>query len=179
MVIYAGFAIVIVALIWLYGSWLILLLGAQLAFYVQNPQYLRPGRGEIQLNSALRERVALSIMYLIVCDFHSSQHPWTINKLAEHLGIPGAAVGPVVTALERKNLLLLADDDTWVPGRDPQMIELADVLDAVRNDIAGPRLGRVRDVAPAVEAARIAERALRDALKGKTVNDLLQSSKDG
>jgi hypothetical protein len=59
------------------------------------------------------------------------------------------------------------------------MIELADVLDAVRNDIAGPRLGRVRDVAPAVEAARVAERALRDALKGKTVNDLLQSSKDG
>ena len=66
MVIYAGFAIVIVALIWLYVSWLILLLGAQLSFYVQNPQYLRPGRGEIQLNASLRERVALSIMYLIV-----------------------------------------------------------------------------------------------------------------
>jgi membrane protein len=173
MVIYAGFAIVIVALIWIHWSWLILLLGAQLAFYVQQPQYLRPGRGEIQLNSALRERVALSIMYLIVCDFQHSQHRWTINKLAEHLDIPGAAVGPVVTALERRKLLLLADDDSWVPGRDPQMIELAEVLDAVRNDIAGPRLGRVRDIAPAVEAARIAEHALRDALKGKTVNDLL------
>jgi membrane protein len=176
MVIYAGFAIVIVALIWLYWSWLILLLGAQLAFYVQQPQYLRPGRGEIHLNSALRERVALSIMYLIVCDFHRSQHRWTINMLAEHLDVPGAAVGPVVTALERKSLLLLAEDDTWVPGRDPQMIELADVLDAVRNDVVGPRLGRIRDVAPAVEAARIAERALRDALKGKTVNDLLENS---
>ncbi|HEU4604438.1 MAG TPA: YihY/virulence factor BrkB family protein, partial [Steroidobacteraceae bacterium] len=124
MVIYAGFAIVIVALIWLYWSWLILLLGAQLAFYVQQPQYLRPGRGEIHLNSSLRERVALSIMYLIVCDFRDSKHRWTINKLAEHLEIPGAAVGPVVTALERKHLLLLADDDTWVPGRDPQAIEL-------------------------------------------------------
>ncbi len=55
MVIYAGFAIVIVALIWLYISWLILLLGAQLAFYVQNPQYLRPGRGLIALNSSMRE----------------------------------------------------------------------------------------------------------------------------
>src|SRR5690606_7638400 len=61
MVIYAGFAIVIVTLFWLYISWLVLLLGAQLAFYVQNPQYLRPGRGEIRLNSSLRERVALSI----------------------------------------------------------------------------------------------------------------------
>jgi membrane protein len=176
MVIYAGFAIVIVALIWLYWSWLILLLGAQLAFYVQQPQYLRPGRGEIHLNAALRERVALSIMYLIVCDFHNSQHRWTINKLAEHLDLPGAAVGPVVSALERKQLLLLADDDTWVPGRDPQMIGLAEVIDAVRNDVVGPRLGRIRDVAPAVEAARVAECALRDALKGKTVNDLLERS---
>jgi membrane protein len=177
MVIYAGFAIVIVALIWLYWSWLILLLGAQLAFYVQQPQYLRPGRGEIHLNSSLRERVALSIMYLIVCDYRDSQHRWTINELAEHLDIPGAAVGPVVTALERKQLLLLADDDTWVPGRDPQTIALADVLEAVRNDVAGPRLGRIRDVAPAVDAARTAEHALRDALKGKTVIDLLDGAK--
>jgi membrane protein len=177
MVIYAGFAIVIVALIWLYWSWLILLLGAQLAFYVQQPQYLRPGRGEIHLNSSLRERVALSIMYLIVCDYRDSQHRWTINELAGHLDIPGAAVGPVVTALERKQLLLLADDDTWVPGRDPQTIALADVLEAVRNDVAGPRLGRIRDVAPAVDAARTAEHALRDALKGKTVIDLLDGAK--
>ncbi len=73
IVIYASFAIVIVALIWLHVSWLILLLGAQLSFYVQNPQYLRPGRGEIQLNASLRERVALSIMYLIVSDYRDCE----------------------------------------------------------------------------------------------------------
>jgi membrane protein len=40
--IYSGFAIVLAAMIWLQVSWLILLLGAQLAFYLQNPAYLRP-----------------------------------------------------------------------------------------------------------------------------------------
>src|SRR5688500_18351997 len=100
MVIYAGFAIVIVALIWLYVSWLILLLGAQLAFYVQNPQYLRPGRGVITLNSSMRERVALSIMYLIVCDYQTAKHSWTTNRLAEHLDLPGAALTPILDALE-------------------------------------------------------------------------------
>jgi membrane protein len=40
--IYSGFAIVLAAMIWLQLSWLILLLGAQLAFYMQNPAYLRP-----------------------------------------------------------------------------------------------------------------------------------------
>jgi membrane protein len=174
MVIYAGFAIVIVALIWLYVSWLILLLGAQLAFYVQNPQYLRPGRGLIALNSSLKERVALSIMYLIVCDYRTAQHRWTTNRIAEHLELPGAALTPIVDALERRKLLLAAEDDTWVPARDPHSIELNDVLDAVRHDTAGPRLSRIRDVAPAVEAARIAEEASHQSLKGKTVAELVE-----
>lgn len=173
-VIYAGFAILIFALIWLYLSWIILLIGAQLSFYVQNPQYLRPGRGEIQLNASLRERVALSIMYLIVCNYHESQRRWSLNGLAEHLDLPSAAVGPIVSALERRGLLLLAEDETWVPGRDPSVIELVDVLDAVRNDVAGPRLARIRDIAPAVTAARIAEQALKDSLKGKTVKELAE-----
>ena len=178
MVIYAGFAVVIAALIWLYISWVILLLGSQLSFYVQNPQYLRPGRGAIQLNSSLRERVALSIMYLIVNDYQHARHRWTINSLADHLDLPGAALGPIVTALERKHLLLLAEDDTWVPARDPAMIELADVMDAVRHDTAGPRLGKIRDIAPAVEAARAAEVAMRETLKGRTVSDLLEKERD-
>ena len=105
MVIYAGFAIVIVALIWVYISWLILLLGAQLAFYIQHPQYLRPGRGEIQLNASLRERAALSIVYLIVHDYCTTQHRWSTNTLAEHLGLPSAAIGGILAALERKGLL--------------------------------------------------------------------------
>jgi membrane protein len=179
MVIYAGFAIVIVALVWLYVSWLILLLGAQLAFYVQNPQYLRPGRGLITLNSSLRERVALSIMYLIVNDYRTAQHRWTTNRIAEHLELPGAALTPIVDALERRKLLLAAEDDTWVPARDPHSIELADVLDAVRHDTTGPRLSRIRDVAPAVEAARIAEQALHDSLKGKTVAQLVEQNRSG
>lgn len=173
MVIYAGFAIVIVALIWLYISWLVLLLGAQLAFYVQNPQYLRPGRGAIQLNSSLRERVALSIMYLIVHDFGSGRPRWSTNRLAEHLDLPGAALGPIMTALEQRGLLIIAEDDSWLPARDPSVTGLADVLDAIRNDMAGPRLGRIRDVAPAMEAARKAEESLKESFKGKTVRDLV------
>ena len=67
----------------------------------------------------------------------------------------------------------MAEDETWVPGRDPSVIELVDVLDAVRNDVAGPRLVRIRDIAPAVAAARTAEQALKESLKGKTVRDLV------
>ena len=57
--IYSGFAIVIVAMIWLYLSWLILLLGTQLAFYLQNPDYLRLGQRTEVMSNGLRERLAL------------------------------------------------------------------------------------------------------------------------
>ena len=174
MVIYAGFAIVIVALIWVYISWLILLLGAQLAFYLQNPQYLRPGRGEIRLSASVRERVALSIMYLIVQDYGSGKPRWTTNRLAEHLELPGAALAPIVNALEQKQLLVVTEDDTWLPARDPAAISLCDVIDAIRQESAGSRLSRIRDIAPAVEAARHAESALRESLKDKTVRDLVE-----
>ncbi len=180
MVIYAGFAIVIVALIWIYVSWLILLVGAQLAFYVQHPQYLRPGRSEIPVNASLRERLALSIMYLVVCDYQTARPRWTINRLAEHLDLPGVAIGPIVTALEQGNLLLFAEDDTWVPARDPDSIELSEIMRAVRHHhAAGPRLGRIRDIAPAVAVARDAEAAMNDSLKGKTIKELVQQAQQG
>ena len=63
--IYSGFALAITTLIWLYVNWLILLIGAQLAFYHQNPAYLRIGRREPRLSNSMRERLALNVMYLI------------------------------------------------------------------------------------------------------------------
>jgi membrane protein len=38
--IYSSFAILILLLIWLYLNWLILLIGSQIAFFVQHPQYM-------------------------------------------------------------------------------------------------------------------------------------------
>ena len=145
----------IVALIWLYISWLILLLGAQLAFYVQNPQYLRPGRGEIRLNSSLRERVALSIMYLIVNDYRHARQRWTINSLAEHLDLPGAALGPdrhcagaqqAAAARRRRHLGAGTRPAQHRAGRRARC--------GASRHRRSRASGRIRDIAPAVEAAQ-------------------------
>ena len=49
--VYAGFAIIAALIVWTYLGWLILLIGAQLAFYVQNPNYLRLGHAVLRLSS--------------------------------------------------------------------------------------------------------------------------------
>jgi membrane protein len=73
--IYSSFAIAIIALIWLYLSWLVLLLGAQVAFYVQNPQRLRLGRNQLKLSIAQVERLALGIMQVVGRGFRRGEQP--------------------------------------------------------------------------------------------------------
>ncbi len=53
---YAGFAAVIAVFVWTYVGWLILLAGAQLAFYLQNPNYLRLGHAQLRLSGSEQER---------------------------------------------------------------------------------------------------------------------------
>ena len=83
--IYAGFAIFLAALISIYLSWLILLIGAQLSFYVQNPRYLRAGQVPVRLTSSLRERLALTVMLLVARKFVAGEPPWQLRDLAEDL----------------------------------------------------------------------------------------------
>ena len=64
-VVYAGFAFVVAALLWTYFGWLILLAGAQLSFYLQNPTYLRLGLQQLRLSSVELEQLALKLMYLV------------------------------------------------------------------------------------------------------------------
>ena len=64
-IVYAGFAFVVAALLWTYFGWLILLAGAQLSFYVQNPAYLRLGLQQLRLSSVELEQLALKLMYLV------------------------------------------------------------------------------------------------------------------
>lgn len=174
-VIYAGFAIVIVALFWLYTSWLILLVGTQLSYYLQHPVMLRTGKQEVHLTGVLRERLGLSAMYLIGRDFKHSGTHWTVNSLAEQLCLPASALKPVMDALESHHLLVSTDTECYVPARDMNQIELLDILDAVRNDVANPHIPRIRCVAAAESVAHAASEALRDSLHGRTLAQLVET----
>lgn len=132
--IYAGFAIFLAALIWIYLSWLILLIGAQLSFYVQNPRYLHVGQAPVRLTSALRERLAFTVMLLIARRFVAGEAPWRQRAMAEHLEIPGSALAMVVDSLEKAGLVTLNEDEDMLPARDLEGIALADVLNAVRDE---------------------------------------------
>ena len=172
--IYAGFAIFLAALIWIYVSWLILLIGAQLSFYVQNPRYLRVGQTPVVLTSVLRERLAFTVMLLIARKFVAGEPPWQQRLLAEDLEVPGSALASVVDSLENAGLVTLTEEEELLPARDLENIALADILNAVRDERHhGTRLlwrARTEPVADAVAAT--VESAVRERISGMTLREL-------
>jgi len=171
--VYTGFAIVLTTLIWVYLSWLILLIGAQLAFYLQFPQYLRHGQETIELTGSDREQVALSIMYLIGRDYGAGKSHWNAGRLAAELDVPSIALAPVLARLERGGLIVATEKEQFVPGRDPEGILLADILDAVRTLQIGRSTIEVRRVTTATQVMREVETAMRERLGSQSLKDLI------
>jgi membrane protein len=130
--IYSGFAIVLLAMFWLYLSWLILLLGSQLAYYVQNPFRLRFGERTDPIDNDARERLSLAVMYLVASDFVRPSHGWTSESLAATLLVPRPALEPILETLTDAGLLDRAMTERLIPGRDPHRIRLAEIIACVR-----------------------------------------------
>jgi membrane protein len=174
--VYTGFAIVITAIIWVYVSWLILMIGAQLSFYVQNPHYLKDGNVLICISGALAERVALNVMYLVGKAYRRGERVWTTNLLAQKLDIPSITLAGVVHSLEHAGLIVATEDEVLIPGRDMHEIELAQVFAAARKRSgSGPHVTARTD--PAIdELANGVERAMTDCVKGKTLADFVRES---
>ncbi|MGO8856309.1 MAG: YihY/virulence factor BrkB family protein [Steroidobacteraceae bacterium] len=173
MAVYTGFAIVLTTLIWVYLSWLILLIGAQLAFYVQFPQYLRHGQEPVELTGSAREQAGLAVMYLIGRDYGAGETYWTGNGLAAELDIPGTALAPVLACLERGGLIVATEKEQFLPARDLAGIQLINVIDAVRTRQTGRLMIDMRCVAPAALAMGEVEAAIRECLGGQSVKDLI------
>jgi membrane protein len=132
--IYASFAIAITTLIWLYLNWLILLIGSQIAFYFQNPAYLRIGRREPRLSNEMRERLALNVMYLVGKEFRNPVLGIDLRSIGRSLQIPTITLAPIVLGLESSGLLTTNEKEQLLPGREMARITLAEILAVVRHE---------------------------------------------
>jgi membrane protein len=171
--IYTGFAIVLTTLFWIYLSWLILLIGAQLAFYLQYPQYLRHGQESFELTGRDREQVALSIMYLIGRDYSAGKASWSEHALAAELDIPGIALAPVLRCLESNGLILATEHEQFVPGRDIAEIRLAEIFEVVRALHSGRLAVAIRSVGPAVALLNEVEASMEAPLRSRSLKDFI------
>ena len=163
--IYSGFAILVLFMIWLYVSWLVLLFGASVAFYTQHPEYLYLGSGEPRLSHRVRERLALAVMTHVASRFVTGQAAISLPEFIQQLRVPLHVLNGVITALQDGAILLQTADDPplFLPARDPSLISVTHVLDAVRT--AGEDLFFPPDELPTPESVDQVLAHLRSALE--------------
>ncbi|MGE0347885.1 YhjD/YihY/BrkB family envelope integrity protein [Hydrogenophaga sp.] len=176
--IYASFAILILFMIWLYLSWLVLLFGASVAFYLQHPEYLYMRGGEPRLSNRMRELLALSIMERVARSFMHGEAAPSQDALTQHLKVPGHVLMVVLDALERKELVVATADEPcgYLPSRSPDRIPLAEVLEAVRAADEDGFLSPSAVPTPAAVDGLLMQlqQASATALAGKSLHDLVR-----
>ena len=174
--IYSAFATLIILLIWIYVSWLILLIGGSIAFYVQRPEQRNLQSRVLRLSNRMKEKLALMIMALVGQNYYQQRKPWTVEKLSRQLNIGTEACGMVVTILEGAGLLIPSADDPpgYLPGHALETLRLQAIVDAVRE--AGETSYLSPDKLPAAanvdELYAGMESAIDGALAGRTLRDL-------
>jgi len=131
--IYSSFSIVFFFMLWLYVTWLILLIGGSVAFYDQHPEYLGVMPGELKASNRLRERMALAVMLRADRAHISGAPPLDTLAVSRDMGLPRGLIQETIDALEEEGFLIATETPPgYMPARDVGRIQLVDILQAAR-----------------------------------------------
>ncbi|MEO6164829.1 MAG: YhjD/YihY/BrkB family envelope integrity protein [Candidatus Binatia bacterium] len=176
--IYSSFAILLLFLIWLHIGWVIVLLGAQVAYAHQHIHFFQGDRRLLAQSPAGREKLALHTLHLVGRNFFYGLDPMTVTDLATHLQIPAGIVKEFLDMFAESRLVLAVNDgETYVLGRDPETIGIKDILDCVQNsgkkakvpENRSPEEDEIDDLLATVNLS------IAQALEGKTLQSLILS----
>jgi membrane protein len=132
--VYAGFAIVIFSMIWLYLNWLIVLIGASLAFYYQNPTLLGSRARAPKHSTRVKEKLGLLMVSLIGQHYYGNRPAWSLEALAARIRVPVSSAESVLDAMRRRGFVTETTDQPpqYLPARSFETITVKELLDAVR-----------------------------------------------
>jgi membrane protein len=169
--VYSAFAGLVLFVIWVYVGWLILLIGASLAFYHQNPEYLRLGPHAAALSPREQEALALMIVERVGAQQYGGKSALTAESLVRELRVPAVHVTSTLLSLQRGGVLAQTGDAVarLVPARPLDLTSLGDVIAAARagrgDGVVSSQLERFPTVAAAMATS---DGAVRQAL-GETL----------
>jgi membrane protein len=174
--IYSGFAILLVFMLWLYLNWLILLLGANLVFYLQFPDSLDVPRKEVRVSIVQKERLALAVLLIVGGLYYDKKHGASYEQLLDKVKIPSKILVSVIELLKEGGLLAETEQEKaclYHPARPLDETTLQEALDIIRNTAAADR--QVEHSAMEKLDAVLAQsyRSQRKLLSSTTLKDLI------
>jgi membrane protein len=134
--IYSSFAIMLLFMIWLFLSWLILLVGSSIAYYHQHSERLHWAELKSHLSARMREQIVLQLMVSIGRFYDArSELATTIDNLANSQQVPVEMIGRMLDALEQDGLVRRSSDvpPCYLPARSINRISLNEILRSSRD----------------------------------------------
>ncbi|MGB7950200.1 MAG: YihY/virulence factor BrkB family protein [Candidatus Binatia bacterium] len=171
--IYSSFAVVVVFLIWLYVGWLIVLVGAEIAYLHQHPHaFMRESeRGTAGL--LFQEWLAFAALVEITRAHLSRRGPYQPAELASRLGVGIAKIENLIDDFVRAGILLKAAEPEGVAlARSSDMVTAKEILDVVR----GTDIEEIRAGGAVADLLVRQDRAVAKAMEGMTLRTLASDS---
>jgi membrane protein len=176
--VYATFGTALFFMIWLYVSWLILLVGASIAYYVQQPRIIIARARNWRFSCESFEGAALAAMIRMVRDHYAHGAPLTLETMSNAQKVPPEMIEKVLSALETERLISRTADQPpgFVLAVPPEETTVAEVVGALRrHQDAGTRKVELSEM-PVVETLLgTIDRGIEDALGDMTLKTLAQS----
>jgi membrane protein len=179
---YSGFGAIPIFLAWLDVSWLVVLVGAQIAAKHQTASSLPERTGPLDTDQAGKELLGLAAALSVARAFLSCDAPVKLSKLSTELDVSERLLGELLGPLVRARILVRATDDdepAFVLGRPTECIRVKDVLDVLRHAHASDTQDRAGDPelqTMARELWRELDTAAAKAPANRSLREILESA---
>ena len=147
---YGGFATLPILLAWLFMSWKIVLVGAEIAFAAQYCNLFF--YSSIAEMLSVRSRLTLSLMLVSAAAKSATDaapHPLSVSRFATDNAIPRSICSRIINELVNVGILLKVDDDSdgnYVLCGDASSLRVRDVLNSILNFGADLKRAGVSDL---------------------------------
>ena len=135
--IYGSFAALPLFVVWLQVGWMIVLLGCEVAFFLQNYEIYRNNNRFSDLSFSLKKVIALQITHLIIKNFIQLDKPLTATEIATKLVVPIAVIQPVLLNLIASHIIVEfkdpdeVNDEVYQPAVDINRLSIAYIINSL------------------------------------------------